>query len=192
LSPDFIRRIRLPAYLIVAYLGVGSIVEVLVAAWPIHVHDLNWRLSALNAVAGASGTELLALFMLLVVAQASTSASGLWSGFSASLLAALGFLGAAAAFGLDSLQLRARVPANQLHSFDVSVIWTMARFGIVEVVCLSLAACALTAARSLNREIARDRSNRLIVGTSELESARLNSSGVGRGRTPRFSKSLGS
>jgi len=94
-STDFIRRIRLPALLTVAYLSLGSVVEVLVAAWPTHVHDVNWRLSVLNSAAGATGTELLALLILVVIAQLSMSVAGLWTAFWASTAVALGYLAAA-------------------------------------------------------------------------------------------------
>jgi hypothetical protein len=189
-SDDFIRRIRLPAYLIVAYLSLGSVVEVLVGAWPMHAHDVNWRLSVLNSVAGATGTELLALLILLAVAQLSTSVAGLWTGFFASILVALGYLLAASTFALDSLELRARIPADQLHRFDVTIVWALARFGIVELVCLALAACALAAGRSLRRE--RDTSNRLVVGTSALAAAPSDASLPRRRGTPRYGESVGS
>lgn len=192
LSLDFIRRIRLPALLTVAYLSVGSVVEVLVAAWPTHVHDVNWRLSVLNSAAGATGTELMALLILVVIAQLSMSVAGLWTAFWASTAVALGYLAAAGMFGLDSLQLRARIPADQLHRFDVTVVWALARFGIVELVCLALAACALTAARSLRREMAGDTSNRLIVGTSALAPAHPDVLARRRGTTPPYGESVGS
>jgi hypothetical protein len=191
-SDDFIRRIRLPAYLIVAYLSLGSVVEVLVGAWPMHAHDVNWRLSTLNSAAGASGTELLALLVLVVVAQLSTSAAGLWTGFIASILVALGYLLAASTFCLDSLQLRARIPADQLHRFDVTIVWALARFGIAELVCLALAACALAAGRSLRRETHRDTSNRLIVGASAAVAAPLAASMNRRRSTPRYGENVGS
>lgn len=194
LSIDFIRRIRLPALLTVAYLSVGSVVEVLVAAWPTHVHDVNWRLSVLNSAAGATGTELMALLILVVIAQLSMSVAGLWTAFWGSTAVALGYLAAAGTFGLDSLQLRARIPADQLRRFDVTVVWALARFGIVELVCLALAACALTAARSLRREMAGDTSNRLIVGTSALALAPAHPDGLARrrGTTPSYGESVGS
>lgn len=194
LSIDFIRRIRLPALLTVAYLSVGSVVEVLVAAWPTHVHDVNWRLSVLNSAAGATGTELMALLILIVIAQLSMSVAGLWTAFWGSTAVALGYLAAAGTFGLDSLQLRARIPADQLRRFDVTVVWALARFGIVELVCLALAACALTAARSLRREMAGDTSNRLIVGTSALALAPAHPDVLARrrGTTPPYGESVGS
>ena len=167
-SIDFIRRIRVPAYLIVAYLSLGSVVEVLVGAWPVHIHDVNWRLSALNSAAGATGTELLALLLLVVVVQLSMSVAGLWTAFWGSIAVSLGYLAAFGVFWLDSLQVRGRIPANELHRFDITVVWALARFGIAEMVCLALAACALTAARALRRELGRDTSNRIIVGTSAL------------------------
>jgi hypothetical protein len=191
-SIDFIQRIRLPAYLIVVYLSLGSLVEVLVGAWPVHLHDINWRLAALNSAAGATGTELLALLILIVVAQLSMSIGGLWTGFWASIMVALGYLVAAAAFGLDSLQLRGRVPADQIHRFDVTVVWALARFGIVELVSLALAACALAAARSMRRESPRNNANRLVVGTSALAPAQTGAPLTRRARTPRYGESVGS
>ena len=191
-SIDFIQRIRLPAYLIVAYLSVGSLVEVLVGAWPVHVHDVNWRLAALNSAAGATGTELLALLVLLVVAQLSMSIAGLWTGFWASIMVALGYLVAATLFGLDSLQLRARIPADQLHRFDLTVVWALVRFGIVELVSLALAACALAAARSMRRESPRNTANRLVVGTSGLAPAQSEAPFSRRARTSRYGESVGS
>jgi len=189
-SIDFIRRVRVPAYLIVAYLSLGSVVEVLVASWPVHVHDVNWRLSALNSAAGATGTELLALLLLVVMVQLSMSVVGLWTAFCASIAVALAYLAALGVFGLDSLQLRARIPADQVHRFDITVVWALARFGIAEMVCLTVAACALTAARALRRELGRDTSNRLIIGTSAL--AQPEPSIGRRGRTPRYGESVGS
>jgi hypothetical protein len=189
-SIDFIRRIRLPVLLIVAYLSLGSVVEVLVAAWPVHVHDVNWRLSALNSAAGATGTELLALLLLVVVVQLSMSVAGLWTAFWASIAVALAYLAALGVFGLDSLQLRGRIPANELHRFDITVVWGLARFGIAEIVCLALAACALAAARALRREMGRDTSNRIIVGTSAL--AEPKATARRREPTPRYGESVGS
>ena len=171
LTVDFIRRIRLPAYLIVAFLSLGSIVEVLISAWPPHVHDVNWRLSALNAAAGAAGTELLALLILITVAQISTSATGLWAGFWCSLAVGAGYLGVAATFALDALQLRARIPTEQLNRFDVTVAWALVRFGVTLLGCLFLAACAMAAARNRRREITRDTANRLVIGAAGLSQA---------------------
>ncbi len=190
-SVDFSRRVRVPAYLIVAYLSLGSAVEVLVASWPEHVHDVNWRLSALNSAAGATGTELLALLMLVVVAQLSMSGGGLLTALWACVTVALAYVAAFCMFALDGLQLRARIPADQIHRFDVTVVWALVRFGIAEMVCLSLAACALTAARSLRRELGRDTSNRLVIGTSAL--ARPEATVERHGRTtPRYGESVGS
>ena len=131
-----------------------------------------------------------AVLILLAVAQLSTSVGGLWTGLFASILVALGYLLAASTFALDSLELRARIPADQLHRFDVTIVWALARFGIVELVCLALAACALAAGRSLRR--ARDTSNRLIVGTSALAAAPSDASLPRRRGTPRYGESVGS
>lgn len=163
---DFVRRLRIPVYLIVCFLSLGSVVEVLVANWPLRLHDVNWRLAVLDSAAGATGTELLAVLLLIVVAQAVSSRAALWFGFAYSLFVALGGIVVSGAFVLDSLQVRARIPATQISHFDVTVVWAVARFAIVVLVCLWFAASALAAARTLRREArdAGDRRNALIVG----------------------------
>lgn len=167
ISSDFVRRLRAPLYILVAYLSLGSVMEILVGGWPLRLHDVNWRLGALNSAAGATGTELLALVLLIVVGQLAWSRGALWTGFWYSLLIGVANVGAAAIFALDSLQVRARIPATQVNQFDATVAWGLARFGIAGLVCFWLAACALAAARLLGREAARDASNPragLIVG----------------------------
>ena len=165
---DFVRRLRIPVYLIVGFLSVGSVVEVLVANWPLRLHDVNWRLAVLDSAAGATGTELLAVLLLVVVAQAVSSRAALWFAFAYSLLMALGGVVVSGAFVLDSLQVRARIPATQLTHFDVTVAWAVTRFAIAVLVCLGLAASAFVAARTLRREArdAGDRRNALIVGNA--------------------------
>jgi hypothetical protein len=166
-SSDFVRRIRVPAFLIVAFLSVGSIVEVLVAAWPLRLHDVSWRLGIMNSAAGATGTELLALLILIVVAQMAESRAGLWTGFGYSILGAITYLGGAGMFVLDALQMRGRVPPAEVHRFDVAIGWALLRFGFAELVFLGFAACALAAARALGRELGRgDTANKIVVGVS--------------------------
>lgn len=162
---ESIRRLQVPTYLIVAFLGVGSSIEVLLASWPMRLHDVNWRLGVLNSAAAATGTELLALLILVAMGQLVMSRGALWAGFCFSLLAAFGYLVTAGMFVLDSLQLRARVAAPALNRFDVTIGWALVRFGFAEIVCLWLAACALRAARALARQSSpRETANRLVVG----------------------------
>ncbi len=164
LSNEFVRRIQVPVYLIVAYLSIGSIIELLAAGWPLHLHDVNFRLGLLNSAAAATGTELLALLLLVVMGQLAMSSVALWAGFWYCLLVALAYIAAAGTFVLDALQLRGRVPAAEVTRFDVTIAWALGRFATAEIVCLFLAACAMYAARSLRRESPRDSANRLVVG----------------------------
>src|SRR5262249_1552310 len=85
---ESIRRLQVPTYLIVAFLGVGSAIEVLLAGGPMRIHDVNWRLGVLNSAAGATGTELLALLILVAMGQLALSRGALWAGFYFSVLAA--------------------------------------------------------------------------------------------------------
>lgn len=136
------------------------------ANWPLRLHDVNWRLAVQDSAAGAAGTELLALLLLVVVAQIASSRVAVWIGFWYSIVVALAYFLMSGAFALDSLQVRGRIPPPQLTHFDVTVAWAMARFAVAAAVCLWLAACALVAGRALRREAreAGDRRNALIVG----------------------------
>ncbi len=167
---EFIRRIQFPAYFVVAFLSIGSMVEVLVGSWPIHAHDVNWRLSLLSSAAGATGTELLALLIFIVMGQVAASRPALFTAFACCVAGALGYLAAAATFGLDCLQIGSRVPANAVGRFDVTIGWALVRFGVAEIVCLALAGCALAAARALHRESPRDTANKIIIGVSGVAS----------------------
>jgi hypothetical protein len=192
LPNDFIRRLKAPAYLIVAFLSVGSVVEVIAAGWPLRLHDINWRVGVLNTAAGATGTELLALLILIVVAQVAYSRAAMWTAFGYSLLVALGYMAVFGLFALDCLQLRGRVPAAELPRFDVTVAWALIRFAFADLVSLWVAACALTGARMLQRETTRDASDRrtaLIVGNpgATAPDARLD-----RRQTPRQGLKVGS
>lgn len=172
-------------------MSLGSVVEVLVANWPLRPHDVNWRLAVLASTAGATGTELLALLLLIFVAQAVASRVAVWIGFWYSSLVALAYAVVSCAFALDSLQVRGRVPAGQVSHFDVTVGWVMARFAIAILACTWLAAGALVAARALRHEArdAGDRRNALIVGNPGVTApdARLD-----RGKTPRQGLKVGS
>jgi hypothetical protein len=166
-TADFVRRIRVPAYLLVAFLSIGSLIDILVTAWPVHLHDPNWRLAVANNAAGASGTEMLSLLILIVVAQVSVAGPARWAGFAYASAMASGYAIAAVVFALDSLQIRGHVPAEQLQRYDVTVAWALARFAFTDLVCFWLAVCAWSAARGLRRELARemaDRRSGLIVG----------------------------
>ena len=192
LPNDFIRRLKAPAYLIVAFLSIGSVVEVIAASWPLRVHDVNWRVGVLNTAAGATGTELLALLILIVVAQLAYSRAAMWTAFGYSVLVALGYVAVSGMFALDCLQLRGRVPAADLPRFDVTAGWALARLAFADLVSLWLAACALAGARMLQRESTRDASDRrnaLIVGNPGVTApdARLD-----RGKTPRQGLKVGS
>ena len=192
---DFARRIKAPVYIIVAFLSVGSVLEVLAASWPLHLHDVNWRVGVLNTAAGATGTELLALLTLVVIAHLSHSRGGMWTAFSYSVIAVIGYVAATGLFALDSLQLRGHVPAAQLSRFDVTVAWAVLRFAIADLVCLWLGVSALTSARAMGRELAReasDRRNALIVGSTAGVAPAPRIERSSRTRTPRQGLKVGS
>jgi hypothetical protein len=167
-SDDFIRRIRVPAYLIIAFMSLGSVIEVLAASWPPRFYDVNWRLSVFNSSAGATGTVLLAILILVVVAQLAISSAALYTAFWGSVIGAFGYVVIAGTFVLDSLQVRGRIPPAAIRQFDVTVGWALLRFAFAEVICLWLASCALAAVRSFQRQAAResaDPRSALVVGT---------------------------
>jgi hypothetical protein len=106
-----------PAYLLVAFLSIGSLLDILVTAWPAHLHDPNWRLAVANNAAGASGTEMLSLLILIVVAQLAVAPG--FAGFAYAIAMVSGYAIAAVMFAPRLAANTRSHPAEQAR-YDVS------------------------------------------------------------------------
>ena len=151
ITKDLARQVRIPAYIIAAYMALGSILDVIFTTWPVRAHDLRWRLTFDGMVTGASGTELLAVLLFVVFAWVALDHIALAVGFGYALIAGILYLCGAVAFGLDMLQLRGQIATDQLSQYHVQAAWTISRMLFAGVMLLLLAVVAFRAFRSLTR-----------------------------------------
>jgi len=155
LANDTARRLRLPGYIVVGYMTIGSLLDVIVSTQPSQIHDVRWRLAVSTLLTGATGTELLGAVLLLALAVALADGVAMWVGFALSLLLGLAYIGLGGIFALDSLQMRGQVRPDMLSRYNLSLVWTLARIVFTGVVLLIIAGAFLRAARALARVLDR-------------------------------------
>lgn len=167
---DAARRLRLPAYIVIGYMTIGSLLDVLISAQPATIHDIRWRLGVTTLLTGASGTELLGAVLFLGLALLAADEISLWVGFALSLLIGLGYLAAGGIFTLDSLQFRGQIKPDMLDRYNISLVWTLARLIFTGLVFLLVSGACVRAARALRRTVDRigvkPSATPLVVGTN--------------------------
>jgi hypothetical protein len=167
LANDTARRLRLPGYVVIAYMTIGSLVDVIVTTQPAQIHDVRWRLAVSTLLTSASGTELLGALLFLALAVALADGVAMWVGFALSLLLGLAYIGAGGVFALDSLQMRGQVRPDMLPRYDLGLVWTLVRVFFSGGALLIIASACWRAARALARTLDRsatDRASTLVVG----------------------------
>ena len=148
---ELARQIRIPAYVVTAYSAVGSILDILMSTWPVHVHDLRWRLAVESLATGATGTELLAVLLFLAFAWAAADQIALGVGFAFALIVGVFYLCGSVAFGLDALQVRSQIAPDQISRFQIGAAWAFGRMVFTGLMLGFLAAAIFRAFRSLAR-----------------------------------------
>jgi hypothetical protein len=164
---DLVRQARVPAYIVTGYLAFGSIIDMMVSAWPVRLHELTWRLGFDGLIAGASGSQLLVTLLFLVFAWAASDRVALGFGFAYALIASVSYFCGAGVYILDALQIRAQVDPAQMTRFEIGAGWTFARMAFSALMFAAFAIMAFRAFRGLAR--AADRgvaapANNLIIG----------------------------
>jgi hypothetical protein len=107
-------------YLVALLLVVVPLSDNVVRTWPIRPGDERWRFGTLGILFNALVTPLLGVFLALIVAAVLQQARTLRTLAVLTLVAAALVLGAIPLFGLDYLQLRAKVTAEAMGGFDSS------------------------------------------------------------------------
>lgn len=167
LANDMARRLRLPGYIVVGYMTIGSLLDVIVSTQPAQIHDVRWRLAVSTLLTGASGTELLGAVLFLALAVALSDGVAMWVGFVLSLLLGLAYIGLGGVFALDSLQLRGQVRPELVSRYNLGLVWTLVRILFTGGALLVIASACWRAARALARALDRSASNpasTLVVG----------------------------
>lgn len=155
LPNDTARRLRLPGYIVLGYMTIGSLLDILISSQPASIHDLRWRLGVSTLLTGASGTILLGSLLFLGLAILTADEISLWVGFTLSLLIGLGYLLVSGIFTLDSVQLRAQVKPEMLDRYNLGLAWTVARLFFTGAAMFVVSGACVRAVRFLRRELER-------------------------------------
>lgn len=148
---DFVRRLRIPGYLVMALLGIVTFAEISVAAWPFRIHDVGWRLAVAGAASGGAGTALLAIFFALMIAVISDDRGVIWFVSIICIVAALLCIIGGGIFALDALQMKGQVKPELVSRYDAALVWGLAKIVLAGIVFVGVAVSAFRTGIGLGR-----------------------------------------
>lgn len=145
------RRLRAPGYLIIGTLTLLQLIEIEVRSWPFRMHSPAWRLGFVGTAAGAIGTPLLGLLLILAIAVASDDRAAAYAVSLVSWLATALCVAALGVFALDALQVKNDVGASLAGQYDVGSSWVAVRMVLATVLFIVLGVSAWRAAKTAER-----------------------------------------
>jgi hypothetical protein len=132
-------------------LGIVTLAEICVAAWPFRIHEVGWRLAVAGAASGGAGTFLLAIFFALAIALVSDDAGVAWLVASVCIICAIFCIVGGGVFALDALQMKGQVKPELVSRYDVALVWGLAKIGLDGIVFVGVAISAFRSAIALGR-----------------------------------------
>lgn len=162
---DFVRRIRTPGYLVAALLAIVTAGEICVAAWPLRLHEIGWRLAIAGAASSAAGTALLAIVLALMIAVAWGDLAVIGLVSTTCGIAALVWIAGGGLFVLDALQVKSQVKPELLSRYDIALVWSLTKILLAAVVFVSVAISSFRSAVALARSTSAGRKpTEVVVG----------------------------
>jgi len=166
-SHGIARRLRLAAYVLVAFIAVSSFSEIIASTWPPQLHDPRWRIGVTTFVSSATPLNLLAIFICIAVAFAAGDRRVLWAIGAVCGTAALAYLLLSAEFALDLLQLRRKVRPDLVTNYDVTMALGELRLLLASAASFGLSIAAFRVrrhARHGDPELANVSAGRFFMG----------------------------
>lgn len=145
------RRLRAPGYSIMGGLIVLQLIEIAVRSWPFRAASPAWRLGFVGTTAGALGTPLFGLLIVLAIAVASDDRTAAYAVSIVSWLATALCVTAIGVFALDALQVKSQVGSSLAGQYDVGSGWVAVKMVVGAVLFLVLAVSAWRAAKTAAR-----------------------------------------
>jgi hypothetical protein len=158
------RRLRFAGYLLALYIAVSSLSEIVASTWPISLHDARWRIGATTLIIGATPLNLVAVFLCIAVAFLAANRRVLWFVGALCAVASIAYLALSVELALDLLQLRQKVRADLVTTYDVTMSVGELRL---------LFACAVSLALSLAAFRARRHAGRVVVEAAPAHASRF-------------------
>ena len=147
------RRLRVAGYLLAVFVAVSSVSDIIVATWPVSVHDARWRVGATTLITSAAPVNLLAIFLCIAIAflAANRRVLSVIGGLCA--IASLAYLVLSAELALDLLQIRQKVRADLVTTYDVTMALGELRLLFASAVSLALSLAAFRLRRHAGRVV---------------------------------------
>jgi hypothetical protein len=154
-TPEYLRRLRTPAYVVLGLSLLFAIADFLLAVTPLHPGTVMWRFGAVGLGANAVMTPLLLLVFIYALALSveDRAVIGVICGLSA--LATIVLLAASGTFALDALQMKSRVQPGALDKFTSASAQAVVKLLLEAIACAVLAVSAFRANRRPRRDAAR-------------------------------------
>jgi len=154
-SSDLIRRLRTPAYLIMAVTSILPLIDLLMAISPMHLGTVMWRFGAVGLISSAIGAPLLVLVLIYALALLCDDRKVVLTvGIIATIIAVLMIAGAGS-FALDALQMKGRVNPAALDKFKGASALALVKLLVMGVSAVVLAVSSFRSAKVMKRETAR-------------------------------------
>ena len=154
-NSDLIRRLRTPAYLIMAVTSILPLIDLLMAISPMHLGTVMWRFGAVGLISSAIGAPLLVLVLIYALALLSGDRKVVIAvGVIAAVIAVLMIAGAAS-FTLDALQMKSRVNPVALDKFKGASALALVKLLVMGASAIVLSVNAFRSAKLMKRETVR-------------------------------------
>lgn len=164
-STDVLRRLRKSAYFLAVLLFVLPVGEIITTAWPFLLGQPVWRFSIGGMAGASSATMLVGLFFALSIAMVSEDRWAAILTAVAASVSAIVYLGGAALFFLDAVQLTSNFAAQDPLKYRVTASWILVKMALSGVAFVIVAVGAIRAVGAMRRSKLRTAdAGPLIVG----------------------------
>lgn len=145
------RRLRVPGYTIMGALILLQLIEIEVRSWPFRAHSPTWRLGFIGTAAGAVGTPLFGLLIILGIAVATDDRVASYVVSLVSWLCTALCIAAVGVFALDVLQVKNDVGSAIAGQYDIGSGWVAVRMVVSVILFAVLGVSAWRAAKAAER-----------------------------------------
>jgi hypothetical protein len=150
-----LKSFQLPAYAFLISTIVFQIGDMVLAVMPFRPGAVIWRFQTLNLLASQGGNLLLLLLMLQLVAILLGDRRMLAALLGANIFFVVVLAIALVAFGLDTLQIRAKVDPQVVSKFDLTAMQAISKYLLQGAIAVLFAISARRSYLALTREFAR-------------------------------------
>lgn len=166
-SPDVLRRLRAPGYLIIGLAAILPLSDLISTVWPPHAGQLMWRFGTVGLGASAIGVPLFLMFLLFALAAVLGDSRVILTIAIVSAVIALLLVLGVGAFTLDTLQMRGGVSPSAMPRFKAASGQALVKLLLHAISATVLAISAFRVARGDRKESGRSGSAKaspLMVG----------------------------